>query len=115
MSPDRAAQLGDVFQQFMGAMSGGDDDLESQAKRLQKMQAVIEKAKDFALSPSWSTRDPEPGTRAHRAIQILDPLKRYILTESVRPMLPSDEKSAGTDLLSHLFQLEQRIRDWAKE
>lgn len=111
VSLDRAVQLGDIFGEFMKTMSEGGDDLESMSKRTQKMRDLVGRAMDSAASPSWSTPEPKPGSRAHRAVSILDPLKRYLLAEKGRGMLPSEETAAGTDLLTRLAKLEARVRE----
>jgi len=110
VSADRAAHLGDVFGQFMKTMSEGGDDLESMSRRTQKMRDLIGQAMDPAASPSWSTPEPKSGSGAHRALSILDPLKRHLMAEKGRGMLPSEEAAAGTDLLMRLAKLEARVR-----
>ncbi len=115
MSSDRAAQLGDLLKQFTEVMSEGGDDLKSMAARVHKMRALTQQAMDPVLSPSWTTPDPEPGSRAYRAVAILEPLKRHLLAEKGRGMLPSEEASAGTDLLTRLFKLEAHIREVADD
>jgi hypothetical protein len=111
VSPDRAAQLGDIFGEFMKTMSEGGDDLESMSKRTQKMRDLIGQVMDPAASPSWSTPEPKSGSRAHWVVSILDPLKRYLMAEKGRGMLPSEESAAGTELLMRLTKLEARVRE----
>lgn len=110
VSTDRAANLGDIFGQFMETMSEGGDDLQSMSKRTQKMRELIGQVMDPAASPSWSTPQPKSGSSAHRAVSILDPLKRHLMAEKGRGMLPSEESAAGTDLLMRLAKLEARVR-----
>ncbi len=111
VSADRAAHLGDILKQFTAAMSEGGDDLQSMAARAHKMRQISQLAMDAAMKPSWPTPDPAPGSRAHRAVSVLEPLKRHLLAESGRGMLPSEETSAGTELLTRLIKLEARIRE----
>lgn len=111
VSADRAAHLGDILKQFSDVMSEGGDDLGSMAERAQKMRELTKQVMDAAMSPSWTTPEPEPGSRAHRAVSILDSLKRHLLAEKGRGMLPSEEASAGTNLLTRLAKLEARIRE----
>ena len=115
VSPDRATQLASVLKQFTEAMSGGKDDLQSMAKQAARMRELMQQFTDAAVSPSWTTPDPPSGTPAHRAVSVLDPLKRYLLAEKGRGMLPSEEAAAGTDLLARLIKLEARIREAAAD
>lgn len=116
VSSDRAESLGGILDQLRGTMTSGDgDDLDSMAARAQKMRELSMRVSDMAMSPSWATPAPEPGSRAHRAVAILDPLKRYLEAEKGRGMLPSEEASNATDLLLRLVKLEARIREAARE
>jgi hypothetical protein len=115
VSADRAGQLGDIFKQFTDAMSESGDDLDSLSASAQKMRELTQQVMDAAMSPSWTTPAPEPGSRADRAVSILEPLKRHLMAEKGRSMLPSDEASAGTDLLTRLVKLEARIREAATD
>jgi hypothetical protein len=110
VSPDRAARLGEILKEFTSAMAEGGDDLDSMARRAQKMRELTKQAADMALSPSWKEPEPEPGSRADWAISVLAPLKRYLLAEQGRSMLPSEEASTNTSLLRGLVETEAKIR-----
>jgi len=115
VAPDRAARLGDILNQFTTAMTEGGNDLDSMARRAQKMRDLTRQAMDMAMSPSWTELEPEPGSNAHWAVSVLAPLKRYLLAESGRSMLPSEEASAGTSLLRGLMEIEAKIRAAARD
>jgi nucleoside 2-deoxyribosyltransferase len=77
------------------------------------MRELSQQVMDAAMEPSWSTPSPPSGSRASNAVAILTTLKRYLLAEKGRAMLPSEESAAGTDLLMRLVKLEARIREGA--
>ncbi|MEM6672843.1 MAG: hypothetical protein AAF726_08350 [Planctomycetota bacterium] len=111
VSGDRADSLHDVFDQFMNVVNEGDEDLESLRARTQKMRALTSQIIDKGLDPSWSSPEPQEGTRAHRLVALLDPLKRFIVAEKMQPMLPSGVASEGSDLMIRLMKLEHRVRE----
>lgn len=115
VSSDRAGRLREVFKRITDVMAQGGDDLESMQARTHMMRGLMQQVVDMGMTPSWSSPDPEPGSRASRAVAILRPLKRYLLAEKGRGMLPSEETSAGTELLERLFELEARIRSVAQD
>lgn len=111
VSEDRADQLASILQQFGEAMVTDGEDLASLGRKADKMHQLARRAMDQAMTPSWSTPDPEPGSRAHALVTILDPLKRHLLGEKGRAMQPAEERDAATDLLIRLSKLEMRIRE----
>lgn len=113
VSPDRAACLRAILAEFTATLAGGGDDLASMSRRAAKMRELMTQVTDLAVSPSWTTPDPEPGSRGHQAISVLAPLKRHLLAEQGRGMLPSEETSTGSGLLARLFKLEASIREAA--
>ncbi|MHC4250875.1 MAG: hypothetical protein ACYS9X_17245, partial [Planctomycetota bacterium] len=115
VSGDRGRQLDDLLGRFTSAMSSDGDDVDAIAKRAHDMRTVIKQMKDAVMSPSWPTPAPEPGSRAHRVVSILAPLRHHLLAEKVRSMLPSEESTAGTGLLMRLAKLEACVRKAAKD
>ena len=112
--PDRAVRLHAILTEFTAALAEEGDDLASMSGRAAKMRDLLTQAADMAMSPSWTPPHPEPGSRAHQAISVLAPLKRHLLAEQGRGMLPSDETSTGTDLFARLVKLEASIREAAQ-
>jgi hypothetical protein len=111
VSADRAGQLAGILKQFGEVMSRKAEDAESMSQKVETMRRLTQHVKDLAMSPSWSTPDPEPGSRARSLVSVLDPLKRHLLAEKGRGMQPPEETSAATDLLTRLPMLEMRIRE----
>lgn len=115
VSADRAAQLGEILEQFGAAMKEGGEDLDSLATRTHKMKELTKRVMDAGMTPSWGTPEPQPESHAGRLLPIFESLKRHLLAEKGRSMLPSEEAAAGTDLLMRLVKLEARVREAGAE
>ena len=115
VSDDRAGQLAGILKQFGEAMSGEGDDLGSMGRKLDRMRQLTQQVMDKAMTPSWSTPDPAPGSRAITLVSVLHPLKQYLLAEKGRALQPAEETAAATDLLTRLAMLEMRIRESASD
>ena len=115
VSTDRAADLGEILAQFSSAMEEGGEDLESLAARTHKMSELTKRVMDAAMTPSWGMPEPRPESRAGRLLPIFESLKRHLLAEKGRRMVPGEEAAAGTDLLSRLFKLENSVRKTAAD
>jgi len=111
VTSDRGQQLDSIFGEFMKTMQGGGDDLASLAKRTQRMRELVGQVAPAVHDPSWTGPTPKPGTPAARGIRVLDPLRRYLTTESMEPMQPAEESTTGNDLLKRLFELESQLRE----
>jgi len=115
VSTDRGTQLGEVLEQFGVLMGEGGDDLDSLAARTHKMRELTSRVMDAAMKPSWGMAEPQPESRAGRLLPIFASLKRHLLAEKGRSMLPSEEATAGTDLLTRLIKLEASMREVAAD
>jgi nucleoside 2-deoxyribosyltransferase/tetratricopeptide (TPR) repeat protein len=111
VSPSRASTVEAAFSKFQDAAASGGDDLDAMRERTHRMRELTRQFMDNLLEPSWSTPDPPSGSRAHRVAAMLDPLKRFLVAETGKAMLPSDVSAAGTSLLRRTFELESRSRE----
>ena len=115
VSTDRGTQLEEVLEQFGVLIGEGGDDLDSLAARTHKMRELTRRVMDAAMKPSWGMAEPQPESRAGRLLPIFASLKRHLLAEKGRSMLPSEEATAGTELLTRLIKLETRMREAAAD
>ena len=110
VTPNRAARLKDLMQRFAQAMSSGGDDLKSHAEKAQRLRDLTQQMADMAMSPSWGAPPPPAGSRADKLLSVVDSLKRFLVAEKGRTMLPSEEAAAGTDLMVRLLTAESDVR-----
>jgi len=115
VSTGRATQLGEILEQFGAVMGEGGDDLDSLAARTHRMRELTKRVMDAAMKPSWGMTEPQPESRAGRLLPIFASLKRHLLAEKGRSMLPSEEARVGSDLLTRLVKLEARVREVAAD
>ena len=110
VSRARAEQLRDLLDSLGGAMTSDGDDLDSMMKRAAAVRKLMERAADYATTPSWGTGMLEPGSLTSRLVTIGSSLKRYLLADQARPMLPDEEQSQGMALFERGVRLEAGVR-----
>ena len=110
VTPDRAARLQELMQRLGAAMSSGGDDLKSHAEKAERLRDLTQQMADMAMSPSWGATPPPVGSRADKLLSVVDSLKRFLVAEKGRAMLPSEEAGAGTDLMVRLLTTEADVR-----
>ena len=109
ISPDRVDQLTQSLQKLMAAVPNPSDDVLRHEAKLVRMHEAKREAADAVISRKRRGPPPRPGSRAARAIDMVDALQRASLAEQQRPMLPAQESHVAIQLFADLSQLSAAV------
>ena len=102
ISADGADHLTQSLQKFMTAIPNASDDVLTHEAKLVQMREALVEAADAVTSRQ---RRGSPGSRAARALSIVEALQLAIVAEQKRPMLPTYESRLANQLFADLSQL----------